>query len=192
MSEPRKNTLWDYWTMCLWSTIFAMGLVPEFAFHGMRMIGGVASRNALVNSSAVLTLGLSVYLAFFVVRQCRAAGMEPADANGRGIQVALWAMIAFLELPTRSAVFGTHTLLGIMFNSGALPTAELRTVIWIVGCAKLLAWGYLYSLLIQFHIFGNRDVFNGMHLFIFRQPKPEEAANPDPTQDEPEESPTPK
>lgn len=196
MSEPGENTIWDYWTMCLWSAVFAMGLVPEYAFHGIRMMGGVATRDALVNSSAVLTLGLAAYLAFFASRQCKAAGMDSADANGRGVQVALWAMIAFLEIPTQSSVFGTQTLLGIMFRSAELPTAELRTVIWVVGVCKLLAWGYLYSLLVQFHVFGHREVFNGMRLLTFRTsmdsaPEPKSDAATTNT-DDAEESPSSK
>lgn len=193
MTDTRSTSIWDYCTMTLWSVTFAFGLVPEFVFHGFRAIGGVTTRDAMVNSSAVITLGLAAYIAFFVIRQCRATGLDTAEAQGRGIQAALLSMIAFLEIPTQSAVFGTQTLLGIVWNSAALPTTELKVIIWIVGICKILAWAYLYGLMVQFHLFGNRNAFNGMHMFIFRstdETPPEKPSDAAATPDESEETPT--
>lgn len=183
--------------MGLWSIFFAVGLVPEFAYHASRALAGVSTGTALVNSSAVITLGFSVYIALFVQRQCRLTGMDYANAQGSAIQAALWGMIAFLEIPTQSAIFGTQTLLGIMWNSSVLPTTELKVIIWAVGGCKLLAWGYLYSLMLQFHILGHRDAFNGMRMFLLSSLEEESSTDDveEPTtiqSDDPDETTAPK
>ncbi|MFP6581704.1 MAG: hypothetical protein VCD00_04035 [Candidatus Hydrogenedentota bacterium] len=166
MTDSRTVTAWDLLTMVLWSALFGVGLVPELAFHTIRGFAGVSSSGSLVNSSSTITLGFAIYVSLFVLRQCKAAGLEQINAQGRAVQAALWSLIAFLEIPTRSPIFGTQTLLGILWESPSLPSLELKAVIWAVGFCKLIAWSYLYSLMFRFHVLGNRDAFNGIRLIV--------------------------
>lgn len=168
MSDSHNVTIWDGFTMSLWTFFFFAGLAPEFAFHWFRALSGVTTQHAFVNSSAVITIALAIYLAFFVARQCKVAGLHDADAQGKALQVGILALLAFLELPSRGSTFGTQTLLGLMFQSSYMEDPDLRKIVWIVGCCKLSAWAYLYSLMIRFHLLGRRQVFSRIPTFFVR------------------------
>jgi len=177
MTTTRDVTIWDLMSMVLWSALFAVGLVPELAFHGLRGLAHVSSRFAMVNSSAMITFGLSAYLMFFVARQCVLTRMSRGEAHGKAIHVGLLSILAFLEIPSQSPVFGIQTLLGLMLQSELQVEFSLKVMLWSIGCTKLAAWLYLYSLMIRFHIFGNREAFSRMPTFfvqIHREPKLEE------------------
>jgi hypothetical protein len=193
MTTSRNVTLWDMLTMALWSTLFAIGLVPEYVFHGLRALAKVSSYAAYVNSSAIITFTIATYVAFFVARQCRANGMTPGDIQAKAIHAALLSVLAFLEIPGRSPIFGTQTLLGLMLKSSLQVDQTLKVVLWIVGCTKLAAWLYLYTLMLRFHILGVRDVFTRMPTFFLQvrhQPEaaPEEPEDTPDTQSRDEES----
>lgn len=166
MTTRRTVTIWDFLTMGVWSILFVIGLVPELVFHQLRSTAAVSASGSLVNSSSVITLSFAAYLAFFVLRQCKAAGLDAPNAQGRAVQAALWSLIAFLEIPTRSPVFGTQTLLGIFLNSPALPSLELKVIIWAVSACKLIAWSYLFALMFRFHLRGDREAFNGIRMIV--------------------------
>ena len=166
MTDSHKVTIWDGLTLGLWSLFFIVGLAPELFFHGFRIVARVTTHHAFVNSSAVITVGFSAYIAFFVSRQCRRAGLNDGDAHGKALQVGILAMIAFLELPSQSAVFGTQTLLLLMLQSFHMSDPYLRNVILLVGCCKLISWFYLYSLMLRFHLMGRRHVFSRMPTFF--------------------------
>ena len=166
MTTSRDVTPWDFLTMTLWSVIFAIGLVPELAFHGLRGMAHVSTRNAFINSSGMITFALCVYIAMFAFRQCRAHGMSGIDAQGKAIHIALLALVAFIEIPGRSPIFGTQTLLGLMFQSSLQQDLSLKLVLWGVGLTKFGVWLYLYTLLIRFHVLGNRQVFCRVRTFF--------------------------
>lgn len=191
MTDSRTVTAWDLLTMVLWSALFGIGLVPELAFHTLRGFAGVTSSGSLVNSSSAITLGFAIYVSLFVLRQCKAAGLAPINAQGRAVQAALWSLIAFLEIPTRSPIFGTQTLLGILWNSPDLPDLKLKLIIWAVGFCKLVAWSYLYSLMFRFHVLGNRDAFNGIRMIVPARHHEVHSEQSEPiSTDEPDESPS--
>lgn len=166
MTESHNVTIWDGLTLGLWALFFLIGLVPEWVFHGFRALSGVTTHHAFVNSSSVITIGFAAYLAFFVSRQCRSAGLSDNDAHGKAIQVGILAMLAFLELPSRSSVFETQTLLLLMLEASQMGDAYLRNVIWLVGSFKITAWLYLFSLMLRFHLMGRRHVFSRMPTFF--------------------------
>ncbi|MFP6598430.1 MAG: hypothetical protein VCC01_13305 [Candidatus Hydrogenedentota bacterium] len=180
MTTSRNVTIWDLLTMSLWSAFFAVGLVPEYVFHGLRALAHVSSYAAFVNSSAIITFALSAYVAFFVARQCRANGMRSADIQAKAIHVALLSILAFLEIPGRSPIFGTQTLLGLMLQSSLQVDQTLKVILWTVGCTKLAAWLYLYTLMLRFHVFGVRDVFTRMPTFFLRLPHEPQARRENP------------
>lgn len=159
MGDERRD-FWDLLTLAFWFVFFAVGLVPELFFSAVRDAARVAPYTALVNSSAVITVGFSVYLALFAYRRCRASGLSPYLAQGKALEVALVALVAFLELPTVNATIqARRTLLALLLDLASLRDVYLQAVILFVSASKLFAWAYLFSLVIRFHAFGNRDVF---------------------------------
>ena len=135
-------------------------------FHGLRAAAHVSKYIAFVNSSAIITLALAGYLAFFVSRQSRAGGLSVADSQAKAIHAALLSILAFIEIPGQSPVFGIQTLLGLMLQSGLQVESSMKVMLWIVGCTKLAAWIYLYMLVLRFHVLGNREVFSKMRTFF--------------------------
>ena len=158
MSDKRRN-VWDLLTLGLWSCFFAIGLVPELAFYAFRELAAVPSYVALVNSSAVITIALTAYLAFFANRRCKESGLDNAASHGKALEIAVLGLVAFLEIPAKGSAFEARTLLEIVLDFRSLPGRYLQTVVLFVGLSKLVAWLYLYSLVLRYHAFGARDVF---------------------------------
>lgn len=158
MSDERRN-VWDLLILGLWSCFFAIGLVPELAFYALRELAAVPSYVALVNSSAVITIALTAYLAFFANRRCRESGLSKVASQGKALEIAVLGLVAFLEIPAKGSAFEARTLLDIVFDFRSLPGRYLQTVVLFVGLSKLGVWLYLYSLVLRYHAYGNRDVF---------------------------------
>ena len=161
-----KPTIWDTFTLGLWALFFAMGLVPELAFHLLRAAAGVSYFTAIVNSSVFITLVLTSYMTLFVYRRCRDADIHPFAASGKTVQAAIFALVAFMDLPSRRATFETHTLLEILFELDQLPDLYVKSVVVLVAVTKIAAWCYLFSLVFRYHAFGNRDVFTSIPSLI--------------------------
>ena len=168
MTTSRDVTIWDYFSMGMWSVLFAIGLVPEFVFHGLRAAAHISKYTAFVNSSAIITLALAGYIAFFVSRQSRAGGISIPDSQAKAIHAALLSILAFIEIPGQSPVFGIQTLLGLMLQSELQVEPSMKVMLWVVGCTKLAAWIYLYTLMLRFHVLGNREVFSKMRTFFIQ------------------------
>ncbi|MCH8203667.1 MAG: hypothetical protein IID09_00795 [Candidatus Hydrogenedentes bacterium] len=158
MSDERRN-VWDLLILGLWSCFFAIGLVPELAFYAFRELAAVPSYVALVNSSAVITIALTAYLAFFADRRCRESGLNNVASHGKALEIAVLGLIAFLEIPAKGSIFEARTLLEIALDFRNLPGRYLQTVVLFVGLSKIVAWLYLYSLVLRYHALGARDVF---------------------------------
>ena len=180
----RGVNIWDFWTLLLWSLFFAAGLVPEPVFVTLRQIAAVPMQSAFVNSSAVITVGFAVYLALFARRRCLDSGLSPGGAQSRAVQVGLIGLLAFLELPSRGGFSDGRTLLYLVVRSHEIHDTYLKTVVLAVGISKLVAWWYLFSMILRYHAFGTRDVFTRMSgLFpsarSVSEPAPEEIVAPE-------------
>ena len=68
-------------------------------------------------------------------------------------------LVAFLEIPAKGSAFEARTLLEIVLDFRSLPGRYLQSIVLFVGLSKLLAWLYIYSLVLRYHAFGHRDVF---------------------------------
>ncbi len=159
MGEDRRDG-WDLLTLAFWFVFFLIGLAPELFFSAFREAGGVSPYSALVNSSAIITVGFSIYIALFTYRRCRSAGLTAYLSQGKALEVALLSLVAFLELPAlRASVEGRRTLLALVLDLGTVEDRYLQGVILFVTASKLLAWIYLFSLVLRYHAFGNRTVF---------------------------------
>lgn len=180
MNDDHRD-IWDLLTLGLWSCFFAVGFVPELAFAAVRNFAAVPSYVALVNSSAVITIALTVYLAFFTNRCCRASGLGPVASHGKALEIAVLCLVAFLEIPAKGSAFETRTLFEIVLDFRSLPGRYLQLVVLFVGMSKLAAWVYLYSLVLRYHAFGYRHVF--VHIpSIFPSMREEESQNPPDTE----------
>ena len=96
MADDRRD-VWDLFTLAFWFVFFAVGLVPELFFSAVRDAAAVVSYNALVNSSAVITVSFSAYIAFFAFRRCRAADLSRYLSQGKALEVALIALANYLS-----------------------------------------------------------------------------------------------
>lgn len=159
MTQARRVDGWDFLTLLLWSLFFAAGLVPEPVFVALRTLARVPAHNAFVNSSAVITVALALYFALFVRRCCLNAGLSPGESQGRATQAGLIALVAFLEVPQSGIYSDGRTLLYLVIRSQDIADTYLKSVILAAGACKLIAWWYLYSLVLRYHAFGTRDVF---------------------------------
>ena len=81
MENERRNS-WDLLALATWTLFFAIGLVPELVFQTLREVAGVVTRTAFVNTSAVITVSFTAYIALFTARRCQDAGMSERDARG--------------------------------------------------------------------------------------------------------------
>ena len=157
--ENEKRNSWDLLALVVWALFFAIGLVPELVFQTLRELAGVITRTAFVNTSGVITVSFTTYLAFFTARRCLDGGMNERDARDRALQVAILGIAAFLEIPARAAGMEARTLLQIMVSYHELPDAYLQGLILIIGASKIVSWCYLFSLVLRYHAFANRSVF---------------------------------
>lgn len=165
MASNRRNP-WDFLTAGLWTLFFAAGLVPEPVFQIFRALSLVPAHRAFVNSSAVITVGFALYFAYFVRNKCREGGLTAVESQGHAIEVALLALIAFLEIPGRGDSFDSRTFMVFLVNFREIPDPSVRNVVLLVGAFKLSAWWYLFSLVLRYHLLGNRLVFAHMFPFI--------------------------
>ena len=152
MSEIRRDR--DYWrwpALGLWVVFFGVGLVPERIFYALRDLAEISTYDAALNSYQLITLGLTIYLAFFCYQRCRNAGLEGTIAQAKAIQIGALALLAFLDVPfaqlaeTRSPYY--KFLLGI-------------------ASAKLAVWLYLLSITVRYYFWGGDKVFARMITLI--------------------------
>ncbi len=170
---PRVSR-WDLLTLGLWSIFFLVGLVPDLAYYLLREWAFVSPRTAVVNTPAIVTFTFSAYFAFFVLRRCRESGLTEVGAQGRAIQAGLLGIVAFLYLPstggasaTGSAPHEARTILELLVNYRDISVPLLKWYVLFIGWSKLLAWWYLFTLIVRYHVFGNRAVFAAMPSFFY-------------------------
>ncbi len=143
---------WDSWAipnLALWGVFFVIGLDPERVFWALRLASNVVIQDAWANSPIPITLALAGYLAFFTYQRCLEAGASPRGARARAAQVAALGLAAFFWVSPSTMV---HWLYEI-------PVRSLRLAVYPVLAAKVLAWLYLYSLVLRHVGLGNHEVF---------------------------------
>lgn len=136
--------------------------MPETVFYALRSASGVVTQNAFVNSSGFITFTFGGFVAYFVWNRCRSAGLSADESAARSVQVAVLALIAFLELPRRSGIQESTTLLREFISYRDIAHVEGQRAVLVVGSAKLIAWFYLYSLFVRYHLLAKRQVFARM------------------------------
>ena len=150
---PDSQPQFDPWRgpiLLLWTLFFAIGLAPEWCFDYLRYIGKVTTPNALVNSHHLITLALAAYLGLFTYLRSIEANIEPVQAHGKALQVIILALIAFLPV----------TRIVVQYNN--IPVQSLRNVVIGVTLTKMLAWLYLYTVIIRYYFIDQYRVFKKM------------------------------
>lgn len=149
MSEPEgRIDLWRLPAFLLWLVLFGAGLFPEPLFQWLRTVGVVLTWDALTNSPYAITLALSGYVAVFSFNRCRDVDMPDVVGYGNALQNAIVGLIAFLPFPF-DMLLKAHEV---------LPTSSQGFVYAIAGL-KMVAWLYLFMLMIRYYVLGARFVF---------------------------------
>ena len=156
--EAPRN-FWDLASLPLWFAFFSAGLFPEPVFYALRDWSQVAAQTAFVNTSAVITVAFSGYLGFFAYRRCRDGGLDEGESQSRAVMVVLIGFLAFSEIPAYGSQVEVRTLLEQAFNYRQILDGTDRFAVLFMGWSKLLAWWYLGSLIVRYHLAGNRGIF---------------------------------
>jgi len=144
----------DYWRLpafVLWLAFFAVGLLPEPAYLGLRELAGVLPQRALVNSARMITVMMAAYVAVFASNRCIQSGLSQAGAQDRALQIGIIALAAFLPIDFLT-----------LFTLHANPLAQDKTLNYAAGGIKVLAWWYLLSLFLRYYLLGQEDAFARM------------------------------
>jgi len=149
-SEPRFDP-WAIAAALLWLVYLCVGYVPEEVFAFLREQGRVVTQNALVNSPYLITIGFSMYFAYFAYHRCRECGLTMTDAQGRALQVGIVGLLAFLNIPLQTLI-----------DAPDIPIPRLRNLVFAIFVAKSLAWLYLASLVFRYYILQNSRVFGNL------------------------------
>ena len=159
-SVTDKQGGFDVWripTLLLWWIFLLVGALPEEIYWAAREAAGVVTQRALVNSPDVITLSFTLYLAIFTYRQCREQGLAAPIGQGRAIQIAIIALIAFLPFPV-----ARFLSVGEISAYSFWDTVYLRGAVYAVWIGKLAGLIYLAGMFFRIYILGNSSLFREM------------------------------
>ncbi len=159
LDAPGRD-VWDLASLLPWLGFFCAGLAPEPVFYALRDWSHVAAQTAFVNTSAVITVAFSIYLGIFAYRRCRGNGLDEGESQSRAVTVLLLGFLAFSEIPAYGSQTEVRTLLELALRFREIPSGTYRLAVLFMGWSKLLAWWYLGSLVVRYHLFGRRDAFS--------------------------------
>lgn len=168
MIAPCSNRdLWRWPTLLLWLIFLLAGLLPEKAFFLLRDLGHVATQNASVNSVWLPVVAMAAYLTFFAYYVCRKADLESGEAEGKALQIAVLALLAFL--PLRLEQFNEYLL---------VPVPEHRRLLIAACTVKCIAWVYLLTLLLRYYCWNGKSAFSRMPSAFSSRPRPQTCIKP--------------
>lgn len=154
MKSDFSQSWWRWPNLALWAIFFAVGLVPDAVYDGLRAAGGVVTQHAWVNSVNFLCFGLTLYFGWFVYCRCLEAGLRVREARSKAVQTGILALAAFLPVELERLAWYQANL-----------TAEALRVIYAFTLGKFLIWSYLVSIVLRYY-FGGHDVFRRMPTFF--------------------------
>lgn len=146
--DVKKYDWWNIPAFLMWLVFMLAGLASDPVYHVLRDIAGVPTQKALVNNAGVITVAFAVYVGIFTHQRCRDLDVPANEAQGKAIQMGIFALLAFLPFP-----------LVLVTNVLDIPTPELRRVVYVVAPAKLAVWCYVLQLLARYYLFGDEGVF---------------------------------
>lgn len=158
----------DLWTVPLllgWALFFLVGLFPGFVFHQVRDLAWVTTQRAWVNSPHVITLAMAGYFGWFVRQRCAESELRQGDAVLRGVYAAIIGVVAFFDYPLDLVLVMPYRL-----------DAATRYLVYAGALGKLVAWGYLYVVVLRYYAMGHFDAFAGL---LPRRDASQECPSPD-------------
>lgn len=179
--DKHTPDLWDGLAALVWSLVLLAGLFPEVFFTLLREQGQVTTQQAFTNSPWFVTYACAGFLGWFTFQRCRESGNREDFAFGKGVQVTVLALAAFLPLPIENTPEYLH-----------IPIPSLKYLVLGIITVKALSWFYLVQLIIRYYLFSGLTVFRDMPLFfpsaMFYEGRDRNQA-PSPFPAEPESSP---
>lgn len=154
-SSPRQSDFWRWPALVLWLVFFFVGLVPEWVYYRLRDLGAVTTQRALVNSYYLLPFAMAAFLAAFTHWRCREAAVNPSEARGKALQIWVLSLLAFLPIRLEH-----------VWDYLGIPVPEYRRLILTMAAAKGLAWLYLLSLIVRFHLWSGHAVYQRMRSLL--------------------------
>jgi len=150
LSSPESNDdAWRWPAFLLWLALLIAGMFPETVYFALRRAGDVTTQGALVNSPFLLYWALIAFVGAFVYGACRTEDDASAPmARARAFTAAIVAMMAFLPVQMEA--------LPQYFQ--VMPI-EQRNTLLSVAAVKILAWLYLFGLLLRYYL-GDTQVFH--------------------------------
>jgi len=142
------SRLWAVGLLGLWSLFFAASLMPSLTLLLIREISGVFSSSSRLYSPYIVTLGCALYLFGFVTRRCEESGLDSGESRVRGFYAFVLGLLAFLDFP-----------IGALIRLSDVIDVTDRLIILAAIPIKILAWFYLFSLILRYYLWGNAQVF---------------------------------
>lgn len=147
--------LWDALTVLLWFHLLVMGLFPERVFSLLRDISYVTTQHAFTNSYWFITLFGSAFVGVFSYVKSLESGDQEDFAVGKGIQVGIISLSAFLPLQLDQALEYLQ-----------IPVPFFRNLMLLMIVIKFTCWLYLVQLFIRYYVFYQSDIFLNMPLMF--------------------------
>lgn len=149
-------------TLMLWLVFLAAGLDPEFVFDRLRQAAWVVPHKAVINSSHVITVVFSGYVAMFTFNECRRLRLSSPEALIRAVQVGILGIFAFLPLSLTLDLWQeANSIHGTSF-----VVMTYRSLAFSVWPAKLVAWGILAVTVTRYYLLGNDLAFVTSFWFV--------------------------
>jgi hypothetical protein len=142
---------WRWLMLPLWSIFFLMGLVPDGTFLLLRRWGLVVTQSALVNSWWLLFWGLVGFVTFFAYARCREAGLSEALSRGKAFTVFCYALVGFHPVDW-----------AVLAHLGEIRFLSYKLLILGISGMKVVAWLYLWALVLRYHFFSGAGAFIGL------------------------------
>ncbi len=152
VDETRNESpFWSAGMVILWTIFFAIAFLPSLTMFVIRVWAGIFYAESLLYSPYVMTFVCSLYLHVFVEKRCRENGLDRTESWVRGFYAFVLGLIAFLDFPVTA-----------LLSLSDFIALNDRLVIYGAFPIKLLAWLYLYFLMLRYYLLGNTRVFAEM------------------------------
>jgi hypothetical protein len=155
IEEKHTPNIWDGLAAIVWTLILLMGLFPETFFDILRKMGHVTIHQAVINTVWFVTFSCAGFMGWFTYQRSRECNDREDVAIGKGVQVTVLALAAFLPLQIEQFPAYLH-----------ITIPSIRNLILAIIAAKLATWIFLVQLILRYYLFSGLDIFRKMPLLF--------------------------